>query len=123
MYSSDYQFIHCVHLSECTIFRYEQHIQSVEKCAVDVIQIQKKLEEPFEPLKKIKNLEEEIAQLEEKIRAENVRWMTKNHLTELQKQLGHYRMKHRERLSHELFHDLLRCYLENTSTVMPSILF
>ncbi|KTG03105.1 hypothetical protein cypCar_00028695 [Cyprinus carpio] len=74
--------------------RYEQHIQSVEKCAVDVIQIQKKLEEPFEPLKKIKSLEEEIAQLEERMRAENVSWMNKNHLTELQKQLGRYRMKH-----------------------------
>ncbi|XP_026057401.1 uncharacterized protein LOC113042632 [Carassius auratus] len=77
---------------DSVVKRYEQHIQSVAMCAIDVIQVQKIKEEKLGTLK-IKSLEEEIAQLEEKMRTDKNNWMTEIQLTELQKELGRYRMK------------------------------
>ncbi|XP_059380175.1 uncharacterized protein LOC132115792 [Carassius carassius] len=78
---------------DSVVKRYEQHIQSVAMCAIDVIQIQKIKEKKLGETLKIKSLEEEIAQLEEKIRTHKDDWTTKIRLTELQKELGRYRMK------------------------------
>ncbi|XP_026107945.1 uncharacterized protein LOC113079928 [Carassius auratus] len=77
---------------DSVVKRYEQHIQSVAMCAIDVIQVQKIKEEKLGTLK-IKSLEEEIAQLEERMRTHKNNWMTEIQLTELQKELGRYRMK------------------------------